>query len=528
MCAQVCEKIIKPRTQRDRARYVDLPDAVRPGDLWDRDSGMDLYFISHAWGVAFSTLVRRSLRMRPAPHAPPCDALRMLRCACAVPTAAASLASFPARQVKALHDHFVAAGATLDSVYLWIDIFTINQWNPTADLNDGKTLQRTIEISHSTLVVLDSRAVAFSRLWCLFEMGSTRQDLLTLITCKAEEANYASVFASIDVESAECYDETAKAMIQGEIIAKHGSLQRFTAFLRLRFLLRPQLSFEADVEELVRRAADDEWRFGEVRDLLQLQTAAEAREAAEHAAREREAAAAAGSRRPSGLSVSGAAGAGPGSPAKSPSGGGSGMKRDREASDTGGGARGAIPEEEDESAASGRHSAGAEGAHGNMLLRAKSDFNDLLNGTLDGGEWGLGGGGGTPSVLACVVAGSGEGKSTFSARLSKEEWVDAYHFCKHSDARRQDPVLIAKTLAYQLAVSKNPDISGPMQARRRRLPSNPAPLPAFLSTSGKSSSPSCTRAGGELTPCTAHPMSPPQSEGAPRARSRGCGGPPED
>ena len=30
--------------------------------------------------------------------------------------------------------------------------------------------------------------------------------------------------------------------------------------------------------------------------------------------------------------------------------------------------------------------------------------------------------------------------------------VHAFHFCKHSDARRQDPVLIAKSLAYQLAM----------------------------------------------------------------------------
>lgn len=55
---QVCEKVIKPRTQRERIRYVDLPE-VRPDDLWNRESGADIYFVSHAWGVPFSTLVRR-------------------------------------------------------------------------------------------------------------------------------------------------------------------------------------------------------------------------------------------------------------------------------------------------------------------------------------------------------------------------------------------------------------------------------------------------------------------------------------
>ena len=29
-------------------------------------------------------------------------------------------------------------------------------------------------------------------------------------------------------------------------------------------------------------------------------------------------------------------------------------------------------------------------------------------------------------------------------------WVDALHFCKHSDSRRQDGVLIARSLAYQV------------------------------------------------------------------------------
>ena len=52
-------------------------------------------------------------------------------------------------------------------------IFAINQddsggtFSPMDELDDGKTLARVIELSRSTLVVLDSeRAAPFARLWC--------------------------------------------------------------------------------------------------------------------------------------------------------------------------------------------------------------------------------------------------------------------------------------------------------------------------------------------------------------------------
>lgn len=303
-------------------------------------------------------------------------------------------------------------------------------------------------------------------------MGSTRQDMLQLITYKAEEQSFSGVFASIDVEKAECFDETAKSLIQSEIIEKHGSLAQFTAYLRLRFLLRPQLSYEADVEELLGRA-DDVWKFEDLRDKLQLQTAEEARTASDAAEAAAAAAAAATPLRPSfgnggaihrppGVVIGGSAGT---SPMQSPGG-----RRDGHPPDTDGGRIG-----EGEGEAEGGEEGAANGhgnGHGHMLSRAKSECGDdlLLNGTIDG-PWGAGGR--SPSVLACVVAGSGEGKSTFSAALTKEDWVDGWHFCKHSDARRQDPVLIAKSLSYQLAVCKNPAISGPFQARSPGVPLRP-------------------------------------------------------
>ena len=53
------------------------------------------------------------------------------------------------------------------------DIFAINQddsggtFSAMDELDDGKTLARVIELSRSTLVVLDKeRAAPFARLWC--------------------------------------------------------------------------------------------------------------------------------------------------------------------------------------------------------------------------------------------------------------------------------------------------------------------------------------------------------------------------
>ena len=56
--------------------------------------------------------------------------------------------------------------------------------------------------------------------------------------------------------------------------------------------------------------------------------------------------------------------------------------------------------------------------------------------------------------LACVVGDAGEGKSTLSAALLGPfggDLVHAAHFCKRTDAARQDPLAIIQSLAYQLS-----------------------------------------------------------------------------
>lgn len=190
------------------------------------------------------------------------------------------------------------------------------------------------------------RALPVTRLWCLYEMGSTPQDRLQLVTTGFAERDLANAFATIDVDQAHCFDPQAEGLIRREIERRYGSIAEFTAFLRLRFLLRP-LRYDADIEALLSRSADAA-DSGPVRAFLRL-----------------------------------------GGEAPSPA------ADDNPAED-----------------------------HNNGL-----------------------------PLLACVLGDSGEGKSTLSAAFARDpaQWLHAVHFCKHSDSRRQDPALVIKSLAYQLA-----------------------------------------------------------------------------
>lgn len=108
---------------RGNCRFVEVPEEILPAERWARDSADPLYFVSHAWGNPFSLVV------------------------------------------ESLLAHFRAAGAIPDCVFVWVDIFAVNQWDGVADLSDGATLARTIELSTASLVVLDTLGMPFTRLW---------------------------------------------------------------------------------------------------------------------------------------------------------------------------------------------------------------------------------------------------------------------------------------------------------------------------------------------------------------------------
>lgn len=124
--SEVVEHMVVPATTSDRCRFADLPTPEGPGseNLWDPLSDAPMYFVSHAFSNPFALVV------------------------------------------EALSAHFAAAGAVPSEVFVWLDVLAINQHDTNAELRGGLTLQRTIDLSVSTLVVLDrEKRLPLQRLW---------------------------------------------------------------------------------------------------------------------------------------------------------------------------------------------------------------------------------------------------------------------------------------------------------------------------------------------------------------------------
>ena len=227
-------------------------------------------------GAALTTKEVVTNIIMPATQDLRCSFVQLVPAAVAKPTAFASHAfGNPfSLLVAALREHFVNAVAA--EVSVWVDIFAINQHDPSADLHGGRALARTIELASATLVVLDRSALPMSRLWCLYEIGSTPPDKLLLLTHGFSESDVAAVFRGVDVEAADCYDSNDKSHIREHIVVLRGSLAAFQQMLRLRLLLKP-MSYEADSRALLRRSRDDIWRVGDLSKFVSSTANAEAR-----------------------------------------------------------------------------------------------------------------------------------------------------------------------------------------------------------------------------------------------------------
>ncbi|XRB25260.1 EF-hand domain-containing protein [Pseudoscourfieldia marina] len=191
--------------------------------------GAPSYFVSHAWGSTFVDLVKSVTG--------------------------------------------ALAGAAQNDTYVWLDIFAINQddtggvFSAMAELDDGKTLASTVETSRATLVVLDKeRVIPLTRLWCLYEIGSTPPQKLQLVTHGFSEKDVSHHIRNIDAETALCFSEDDKKMIRGEITGKFKfeSLKHFTEELKLRFMLRP-MSYESDLQALRERGQSNNYQLDELR-----------------------------------------------------------------------------------------------------------------------------------------------------------------------------------------------------------------------------------------------------------------------
>ena len=237
--------------------------------------------------------------------------------------------------VDTLENYFL--GAAADDVYVWLDIFAVNQKAGRAmqELEDGAALAEVIDNSVACLVVLDRGLLPLTRLWCLFEVGSSPTDKLQMLTPPGMgDGEVVDAARRVDVDKALCFSPEDRKMIYAGIEKKFGSSKELTEQLQLRLMLRPMV-YAADTTALLRRAKGETFRLDALRDFVR-------------------------------------------------------------------------------------------------------------------------GGGGRAAVIEGVA---GEGKSTISAKMVGEEnIVDAVHMCKRSDVSRQNPLLVAHSLAYQLALRRPEDM----------------------------------------------------------------------
>jgi hypothetical protein len=118
---EIVDQHIIPETSKNKCRYLD----ILSGD----DRGHAQYFVSHVWDLPFSFMV------------------------------------------GCLRSHF--AGQEPKKIFLWIDIFAVNQHGGDQMDYDLNNLERRIEQSSQTLVCLDQNGKVLTRIWCLFEMWKT-------------------------------------------------------------------------------------------------------------------------------------------------------------------------------------------------------------------------------------------------------------------------------------------------------------------------------------------------------------------
>lgn len=161
--------------------------------------------------------------------------------------------------VAALREKYVDAMPS--EVYVWIDIFAINQHNPSAELYSGRVLALTIKRTAAVLLVLHQLAVPLTRLWCLFELGSTPPEKLSLLLHECTLQDLARALDHLHVQNASCGDGD-RAMIIESIVDRHRSVEAFQQTLSLRLRLRPT-SYESDLGDLLAHG-DDKWQLDEL------------------------------------------------------------------------------------------------------------------------------------------------------------------------------------------------------------------------------------------------------------------------
>ncbi|KAG2495848.1 hypothetical protein HYH03_006087 [Edaphochlamys debaryana] len=191
--ADVVENIVKPATRERRCRYVDLipePRAV----------GTSSFFISHRWGCNFRA-----------------ELVGMV------------LQHFTGLEAAAARAAAAAGGSQPEPIYVWLDIFAVNQHPNTTQADDLANLQNVIKHSSATVMLMDPAGAVLTRIWCLYEAWKTAEYKgaggLQMLAPHVNYDSLEAVFTRLDVLAAEATVDEDRVRILADVEASMGAAQ---------------------------------------------------------------------------------------------------------------------------------------------------------------------------------------------------------------------------------------------------------------------------------------------------------------
>ena len=196
----VTYELIKAAVKDRGCRYVDL---IEDDTGTAVSSGRSFFFISHGWGRPFAELVDQIIE-----HFKP--------------------------ENQAIWRPKGASILNSDEIYVWLDIFAINQNKGACQGDDLSQLKEVVEDADQTLMILDREGSVLSRIWCLYEAwhtGKKGKDALKLMAYGVSWEQLEKVFINLDVSKAMATVVEDRDRILADIAADVG-LQEMTHQLK--------------------------------------------------------------------------------------------------------------------------------------------------------------------------------------------------------------------------------------------------------------------------------------------------------
>ena len=186
---------------KDRGcRYVDL---IEDDSGTAVSGGRSFFFISHGWGRPFVELVDQIIE-----HFKP--------------------------ENQAVWRPKGASILKWEEIFVWLDIFAINQNEGVSQGDDLSQLKEVVEDCDQTLMVLDNEGSVLTRIWCLFEAwhtGKKGKDALKLLAYGVKWEQLERVFIDLDVAKAKATEIEDRDRILADIAADVG-VQKMTHQLK--------------------------------------------------------------------------------------------------------------------------------------------------------------------------------------------------------------------------------------------------------------------------------------------------------